>query len=85
MAQAAGLLGFKMMNSTPEDGTCIILLAPTNCAPPAGRAGDRLDLEAAAFISVKRGIWKFDCRATVGDALVCSAESSVRNANYESD
>ena len=35
--------------------------------------GDRLDLRAR-FLSSKRGIWKFECQATVGDVTVCSAE-----------
>ena len=28
----------------------------------------------ARFISTKRGIWKFECRASVDDKPVCSAE-----------
>lgn len=74
MAQAAGLLGFKMMNATPDDGTLYYFVGSDKLRfrQPVV-PGDRLDLEAR-FISVKRGIWKFACRATVGDALVCSAE-----------
>lgn len=74
MAQAAGLLGFKMMDATPEDGVLYYFVGSDKLRfrQPVV-PGDRLDLHAR-FISVKRGIWKFDCRASVGDALVCSAE-----------
>lgn len=74
MAQAAGILGFKMMNSMPDDGTLYYFVGSDKLRfrQPVV-PGDRLDLQAR-FVSVKRGIWKFDCRATVGDALVCSAE-----------
>ena len=35
--------------------------------------GDQLVLEAR-FLSVKRSIWKFECRASVDGKEVCSAE-----------
>ena len=34
--------------------------------------GDKLTLESTK-ISEKAGIWKFDCKATVGDKFICSA------------
>jgi 3-hydroxyacyl-[acyl-carrier-protein] dehydratase len=34
--------------------------------------GDKLQLDAA-IVSEKRGIWKFDCRASVDGQLVASA------------
>jgi len=74
MAQAAGLLGFKMMNAKPADGTLYYFVGSDKLRfrQPVV-PGDQLALEAA-FISVKRGIWKFDCRATVDGKPVCSAE-----------
>lgn len=74
MAQAAGLLGFKMMNAKPADGTLYYFVGSDKLRfrQPVV-PGDQLSLEAA-FVSVKRGIWKFDCRASVDGKPVCSAE-----------
>ena len=74
MAQAAGLLGFKMMGVKPSDGTLYYFVGSDKLRfrQPV-RPGDQLVLEAA-FLSNKRGIWKFDCRATVDGKPVCSAE-----------
>ena len=74
MAQAAGLLGFKMMGVKPSDGTLYYFVGSDKLRfrQPV-RPGDQLVLEAD-FLSNKRGIWKFDCRATVDGKPVCSAE-----------
>ncbi len=74
MAQAAGLLGFKMMGTKPADGTLYYFVGSDKLRfrQPVV-PGDQLNLEAS-FISAKRGIWKFDCRASVEGKLVCSAE-----------
>ncbi|MNM70641.1 3-hydroxyacyl-[acyl-carrier-protein] dehydratase FabZ [compost metagenome] len=74
MAQAAGILGFKMLDVKPADGTLYYFVGSDNLRfrQPV-LPGDQLNLHAQ-FISVKRGIWKFDCRATVDDKPVCSAE-----------
>lgn len=73
MAQAAGILGFRTMNKTPEEGSIYLF-----CGADKVRfkrqviPGDRLQLEAQ-YISDKRGIWKFECRATVDGELAASA------------
>ncbi|GAB6389471.1 3-hydroxyacyl-ACP dehydratase FabZ [Stutzerimonas marianensis] len=74
MAQAAGLLGFKMMGVKPADGTLYYFVGSDKLRfrQPVV-PGDQLMLEAS-FISAKRGIWKFDCRASVEGKPVCSAE-----------
>src|SRR5690606_13246689 len=74
MAQAAGLLGFKMMDATPEDGVLYYFVGSDKLRfrQPVV-PGDKLQLDAK-FVSVKRGIWKFECQATVAGAAVCSAE-----------
>ena len=74
MAQAAGVLGFKMMNSSPADGTLYYFVGSDKLRfrQPV-TPGDQLMLDAR-FISTKRGIWKFECRASVDDKPVCSAE-----------
>ncbi|AMO78149.1 3-hydroxyacyl-[acyl-carrier-protein] dehydratase [Pseudomonas citronellolis] len=74
MAQAAGILGFKMLDVKPADGTLYYFVGSDKLRfrQPV-LPGDQLNLHAQ-FISVKRGIWKFDCHATVDDKPVCSAE-----------
>lgn len=74
MAQAAGVLGFKIMDASPEDGTLYYFVGSDKLRfrQPVV-PGDRLDLKAT-FLSAKRGIWKFNCQASVGDVTVCSAE-----------
>lgn len=74
MAQAAGILGFKMLDVKPADGTLYYFVGSDKLRfrQPV-LPGDQLILEAR-FMSVKRGIWKFDCQASVDDKIVCSAE-----------
>ncbi|MFC5698208.1 3-hydroxyacyl-ACP dehydratase FabZ [Pseudomonas sp. GCM10022186] len=74
MAQAAGILGFKMLDVKPADGTLYYFVGSDKLRfrQPV-LPGDQLILNAQ-FISVKRGIWKFDCQATVDGKEVCSAE-----------
>jgi 3-hydroxyacyl-[acyl-carrier-protein] dehydratase len=73
LAQASGILGFKSANKTPEDGS-IYLFAGIDDVRFKRQVvpGDRLQLESR-IVSVKRGIWKFECRATVDGELVASA------------
>ncbi|HKS14293.1 MAG TPA: 3-hydroxyacyl-ACP dehydratase FabZ [Pseudomonas sp.] len=74
MAQAAGILGFKMLDAKPADGTLYYF-----CGSDKLRfrqpvvPGDQLVLEAQ-FIGRKSTIWKFACRALVDGKPVCSAE-----------
>ncbi|MCV6579073.1 3-hydroxyacyl-ACP dehydratase FabZ [Pseudomonas aeruginosa] len=74
MAQAAGILGFKMLDVKPADGTLYYFVGSDKLRfrQPV-LPGDQLQLHAK-FTSVKRSIWKFDCHATVDDKPVCSAE-----------
>ncbi len=73
MAQAAGILGFKTQNKKPADGS-IYLFAGADKVRFKRQVvpGDRLELEAK-IVSEKRGIWKFECRATVEGTLAASA------------
>lgn len=74
MAQAAGILGFKMLGLKPADGTLYYFVG---CDKLRFRLpvtpGDRLVLEAR-FLSTKRSVWKFACRASVDGKEVCAAE-----------
>ncbi|MFK8050264.1 MAG: 3-hydroxyacyl-ACP dehydratase FabZ [Halioglobus sp.] len=73
MAQAAGILGFKSMGKTPEDGSMYYFVGADKlrfkrpCVP-----GDKVMLRAK-IISEKRGIWKFDVSADVDGELCASA------------
>ncbi|HSX85572.1 MAG TPA: 3-hydroxyacyl-ACP dehydratase FabZ [Cellvibrio sp.] len=73
MAQACGVLGFKTMNKTPDDGS-IYLYAGIDDArfKKPVVPGDQLFIEAS-ILSEKRGIWKFACVAKVDGQLVASA------------
>ncbi|TPE52821.1 3-hydroxyacyl-ACP dehydratase FabZ [Maribrevibacterium harenarium] len=73
MAQAAGVLGFKTMDKTPQDGSIYYFVGADNARFKRPVVpGDRLQLEAK-IVTEKRGIWKFECRATVDGDLACSA------------
>lgn len=74
MAQAAGLLGFKMMGLKPDDGTLYYFVGSDKLRfrQPVV-PGDQLQLEAQ-HLSNRRGIWKFACRATVDGKEACSGE-----------
>jgi 3-hydroxyacyl-[acyl-carrier-protein] dehydratase len=73
MAQASGILGFKTMDKTPQDGS-VYLFAGADKVRFRRQVipGDRLQLEAKV-ISKKSGIWKFDCTASVEGELAASA------------
>lgn len=73
MAQAAGILGFKTMDKTPQDGSIYYFVGSDKLRFKRPVVpGDRLQLEAK-IVSEKRGIWKFDVNATVDGDTVSSA------------
>ena len=74
MAQAAGIMGFKMMDLKPSDGTLYYFVGSDKLRfrQPVV-PGDQLILEAK-YLSNKRSIWKFECKASVDGKEVCSAE-----------
>jgi 3-hydroxyacyl-[acyl-carrier-protein] dehydratase len=73
MAQTAGILGFKSMDKTPEDGSMYYFVGADKlrfkrpCVP-----GDQVMLRAK-IRSERRGIWKFDVSADVDGAICASA------------
>ncbi len=73
MAQASGILGFKTIGKTPQDGS-VYLFAGADKVRFRRQVipGDKLELEATV-ISEKRGIWKFECTASVAGQLAASA------------
>ncbi len=73
LAQASGILGFKSQGKTPEDGSMYLFAGIDDVRfKRQVIPGDRLMLESKV-VSVKRGIWKFECRATVDGELAASA------------
>jgi 3-hydroxyacyl-[acyl-carrier-protein] dehydratase len=73
MAQAAGILGFATVDKRPDDKN-LYLFAGVDGVRFKRRVipGDRLVLEAS-IASVKRNIWRFQCRSSVDDKLACEA------------
>ena len=74
MAQASGILGFKTMDKKPEDGSIYYFVGADDLRfkRPAV-PGDKLVMNSKVLTN-KKGIWKFDCRASVDGKPVCSAE-----------
>jgi len=73
LAQASGILGFRTMGKTPEDGSVYMLVGIDDVRfKRKVIPGDQLQLRSTVM-SEKRGIWKFDCVASVDDALVAKA------------
>ena len=81
MAQASGILGFKTMGKKPEDGSIYYFVGADNLRfkRPAV-PGDKLMLYSK-IITNKKGIWKFNCNASVEEELV--AEATILCADRE--
>lgn len=74
MAQAAGILGFSLMSTKPDEDNLYFFVGSdrVRLRQPVV-PGDQLWLDAR-LLSVKRGFWKFECEATVDERSVCSGE-----------
>lgn len=69
MAQAAGILGFKTMDKKPAEGSMYLFVGTDKLRfKRQVIPGDQLMLEAK-ILSERRGIWKFECKASVGGEL----------------
>ena len=73
MAQASGILGFKTMGKKPEEGSIYYFVGADSLRfkRPAV-PGDQIILESKV-ITDKKGIWKFDCNASVEGDMVAEA------------
>jgi len=73
MAQSAGILGFKTLDKTPADGS-VYLFAGADKIRFRRQVvpGDQLVMRVD-YVSDRRGIWKFDCSATVDGERAASA------------
>ena len=73
LGQASGILGFTIMNKTPEEGSIYVLAGVDKVRfRKRVRPGDTIDL-FSKVVSEKRGIWKFECKAEINSELICSA------------
>jgi len=70
LAQAAGVLGFKSQEKKPKDGYLYYFVGADHVRLRRPVVpGDQLRLEAS-IVTNRRGIYKFDCKASVDDELV---------------
>lgn len=81
MAQLSGILAFVTVERKPDEGVIHYLAGSSKVRFKRPVVpGDQLRLESR-FVSGKRGIWKFDCRALVGDEVACVAEVLTAERN----
>lgn len=74
MAQAAGILGFKSINKKPADGSMYLFAGADKMRFKRQVVpGDQLKLEARIDGKPKRGIWRFQCQASVDGELAATA------------
>lgn len=72
LAQVSGILGFKSMNKTVDDGTMYLFAGSDKMRfKRQVIPGDQLMLESRVA-AVKRGIWKFEVKASVDGDVACS-------------
>ncbi len=73
LAQATGILAFKSEVGKPIDGQIYMLVGIDKVRfKRTVEPGDQILLKVEVMV-VKRGMWKFNCRATVDGVLVTSA------------
>jgi len=74
LAQATGILAFKSEVGKPIDGQIYMLVGIDKVRfKRIVEPGDQILLEVEVMV-VKRGIWKFKCRASVDGQTVTTAE-----------
>ncbi len=74
LAQATGILAFKSEVGKPIDGQIYMLVGVDKVRfKRMVEPGDQLRLEVEVM-TVKRGMWKFKCQATVEGKVVTTAE-----------
>jgi 3-hydroxyacyl-[acyl-carrier-protein] dehydratase len=74
LAQATGILAFKSEVGKPIDGQIYMLVGIDKVRfKRMVEPGDQLRLEVEVMV-VKRGIWKFKCKASVDGQIVTTAE-----------
>lgn len=82
LAQISGILGFVMNNETPKEGSLFLLLALKRFDLKQVVAGDQLVLKSE-LVMQKRGIYKYNCIATVDGIVATTAEIMVSHLKVE--
>lgn len=73
MAQAAGILGFRTLGESPEDGSTYLFVGADDVRFRRQVVpGDQLILKVN-YVSDRRGMWKFACECLVDGELAASA------------
>jgi 3-hydroxyacyl-[acyl-carrier-protein] dehydratase len=74
MAQAAAILVFRTLNVKPDEKAVYYYAGIDNARfKRPVEPGDQLAVEVL-ILGSKRGIWKFGCKAHVGDKLAAEAD-----------
>jgi 3-hydroxyacyl-[acyl-carrier-protein] dehydratase len=74
LAQATGILAFKSEVGKPKDGQIYMLVGVDKVRfKRIVEPGDQIELKVEVM-TVKRGIWKFSCKALVDGKVVTTAE-----------
>ena len=85
LAQATGILAFKSEVGKPIDGQIYMLVGIDKVRfKRTVEPGDQILLRVEVVV-VKRGIWKFDCKATVDGELVTTAILMCTQKTTESE
>jgi len=83
LAQAAGYLGMMIIGEAREPNTIFYFAGSDKVRFKRPVVpGDQLILKAA-FVSRRRGIWKFDCQAEVDGEVVCCASVTCAEHTME--
>lgn len=73
LAQASAILGYKTQGKKTGEGSLYLFAGADNVRFKRQVVpGDRLHLESK-IVSNKRGLWKFDCKASVDGQLAATA------------
>ncbi len=74
LAQATGILAFRTVDKIPDENSLYYFVGIDNARfKQPVEPGDQLILHVD-FVKEKRGIWKFNGKASVDGKVVCSAE-----------
>lgn len=83
LAQISGILGFIMTNETPKPGSLFLFAGAEKVRfKKQVVAGDQLVLKAE-LVMQKRGIYKYNCTATVDGKVATTAEIIVSHLRTE--
>lgn len=83
LAQISGILGFVMNNETPKEGSLFLFAGAEKVRfKKQVVAGDQLVLKSELVIQ-KRGIYKYNCIATVDGIVATTAEIMVSHLKVE--